>query len=53
MFADTSFGLQAALNALEEYSNKNCLEDNTQKNKIMIFRRVGRLPEAVSFTYNL
>ena len=44
--------LQEALTILEDYCNKWKLTVNTEKTKIMVFRKGGRLREDLNFIYN-
>lgn len=52
LFSKTPDELQKALNILEEYCNRWKLTVNTTKTKIIIFRKGGRLPTNLHFTYN-
>jgi hypothetical protein len=52
LFARSAEGLQRSLDILSEYCAKWKLIVNTQKTKIMIFRKAGRLPEHLHFYYN-
>ena len=44
--------LQKSLNALEEYCKRWKLTVNTNKTKMMVFRKGGRLPINLTFFYN-
>ena len=52
LFGKNPTDLQNALNYLEEYCNKWKLTVNTNKTKIMVFRKGGRLPKNLNFVYN-
>ena len=52
IFANDSEELQLALNVLEKYCAKWRLTVNTNKTKIMIFRKGGQLPTNLQFKYN-
>ena len=43
MLSESENGLKGMLKALEEYTSENMLEVNTDKTKIMIFNKTGRL----------
>jgi len=49
LFGNTAKELQENLFILEEYCNRWKLVVNTNKTKIMIFRKGGRLPINISF----
>ena len=51
LFGKKPTDLQNALNYLEEYCNKWKLTVNTNKTKIMVFRKGGRLPNNLNFVY--
>ena len=51
IFAESSQGLQKGLDILDEYSKMWKLTVNTDKTKIMIFRKGGNLPRNLSFSY--
>ena len=52
LFGKTSEELQNALKIFEEYCARWKLTVNTNKTKIMIFRKGGRLPDNLQFNYN-
>ena len=52
IFAQDSSQLQKSLDVLCEYCSKWKLVVNTNKTKIMIFRKGGRLPNNLNFYYN-
>lgn len=52
LFGKTPEDLQSSLSALEEYCKRWKLTVNTDKTKIMIFRKGGRLPNNLAFIYN-
>lgn len=52
LFGKTPEDLQNALLALEDYCRRWKLTVNTDKTKIMVFRKGGRLPNNLNFTYN-
>ncbi len=52
ILASTKEQLQEGLNTLQTYCQKWKLTVNTNKTKIMIFRKGGRLPAALKFYYN-
>lgn len=43
--------IQRALDVIETWSNENLIEVNLQKTKVMKFRKGGRIPRHVSFSY--
>ena len=49
LYADDN--LQLSLNILENYSKRWKLKVNTQKTKVMVFRKGGRLRDNISFYY--
>lgn len=51
IFAETPQDLQRSLNILEAYSSRWKLKVNTNKTKIVVFRKGGRLPTSLKFTY--
>ena len=51
LFGETDADLQNALNILEDYCSRWKLTVNTQKTKIMVFRKGGRLSSNLKFTY--
>ena len=51
IFSSTSDGLQKGLDVLSEYCQKWKLTVNTEKTKIMIFRKGGSLPRNLSFVF--
>lgn len=51
LFGETDADLQNALNILEDYCSRWKLTVNTQKTKIMVFRKGGRLSSNFKFTY--
>lgn len=52
LFGNSPEDLQKSLTILEEYSSKWKLTVNTNKTKIMVFRKGGRLPNDLDFIYN-
>ena len=52
LFGKTPEDLQNALNVLEEYCKRWKLTVNTDKTKVVVFRKGGRLPNDLKFTYN-
>ena len=52
LFSETAEGLQRALNLLSTYCQRWKLSVNTNKTKIMIFRKGGILPRDLKFYYN-
>lgn len=52
IFAESSEELQKSLDLLLEYCNRWKLVVNTNKTKIMIFRKGGRIPRNLAFYYN-
>jgi hypothetical protein len=52
LFSETEEGLQQTLDAFETYCEKWKLTINTDKTKVMIFRRGGRLRENTRFSIN-
>ena len=52
IFAETSDGLQKGLDILKDYCTRWKLTVNTQKSKIMVFRKGGQLPRNLKFYYN-
>jgi len=51
LFAKDAEGLQKSLDSLSEYCDRWKLTVNTQKTKIMIFRKSGKLPKDLKFIY--
>ena len=51
LFGKTSEDLQHGLNILENYCNRWKLTVNTNKTKILVFRKGGQLPIGLKFTY--
>ena len=51
IFGETDADLQNALNILEDYRSRWKLTVNTEKTKIMVFRKGGRLSSNLKFTY--
>ena len=51
LFGETDADLQNALNILEDYCSRWKLTVNTEKTKIMVFRKGGRLSSNLKFTY--
>ena len=51
IFGETDADLQNALNILEDYCSRWKLTVNTEKTKIMVFRKGGRLSSNLKFTY--
>ena len=43
--------LQNSLNMLSEYCKRWGIEVNTAKTKVLVFRKRGRLPQDVQFTF--
>ena len=52
LFANDKENLQLSLNILENYCKRWKLKVNTQKNKVMVFRKGGRLRDNISFYYD-
>ena len=52
IFSETPGGLQVALDTMLAYCQRWTIKLNTSKTKIMIFRKGGRLPQDLSFTYD-
>ena len=52
IFAETAEGLQKGLDILESYCNRWKITVNTEKTKIMVFRKGGILPRNLRFFYN-
>ena len=52
IFSETSDGLQNGLNILSDYCEKWKLVVNTDKTKLMIFRKGGNLPGNLDFVFN-
>ena len=52
LFGNSAAELQNAIVILEEYCQKWKLTVNTSKTKVLIFRKGGRLPNGLRFTYN-
>ena len=52
LFGNSPEDLQKSLTILEEYCSKWKLTVNTNKTKIMVFRKGGRLPNDLDFKYN-
>ena len=52
IFAETSDGLQKGLDILKDYCTRWKLTVNTQKSKIMVFRKGGQLPRNLKFYYS-
>lgn len=52
IFGKTPEELQKSLNILENYCKRWKLTVNTNKTKIVVFRRGGRLPNNLEFSYN-
>lgn len=52
LFSETSEGLQTGLNALHTYCQRWRLTVNTNKTKVMVFRKGGILPRNLHFSYN-
>ncbi len=52
IMSDTPDGLQHILNNLYDYSVKWKLTVNTEKTKVMVFRKGGKLPANLKFYYN-
>ena len=51
IFGDTQMDLQNSLNMLSEYCKRWGIEVNTAKTKVLVFRKRGRLPQDVQFTF--
>ena len=51
IFSETTEGLQQGLNVLEQYCLRWRLIVNTEKTKIMVFRKSGILPRMLKFYY--
>ena len=51
-FSETSDGLQRGLNILSDYCEKWKLVVNTDKTKIVIFRKGGNLPRNLDFMFD-
>ena len=51
IFSASSEGLQYGLDVLSDYCSKWRLKVNTDKTKVMIFRKGGTLPRNLAFTY--
>ena len=51
LLGKTPEDLQQALSVLEEYCLRWKLKVNTDKTKIMIFRKGGRIPNNINFIY--
>lgn len=52
LFANSAIELQNSINILETYCQRWRLTVNTTKTKVLIFRKGGRLPSNLKFTYN-
>ena len=52
LFSKSAEGLQNSLNVLHDYCSKWKLTVNTKKTKVMVFRKGGRIPDNLFFTYN-
>ena len=52
LFANDKENLQLSLNILENYCKRWKLKVNTQKTKVMVFRKGGRLRDNISFYYD-
>ena len=52
LFGNSASELQNSIDILEEYCQKWKLTVNTTKTKVLIFRKGGRLPNGLRFTYN-
>ena len=52
LLAETPGDLQRSLDSLHIYANRRKLSLNTDKTKVMVFRRGGRLPRDTKFTYD-
>ena len=52
LFANSPTELQQLLDILQNYCTRYRLTVNTAKTKIMIFRKGGRIPNVLRFTYN-
>ena len=53
LLGKTPEDLQQALSVLEEYCLRWKLKVNTDKTKIMIFRKGGRIPNNINFIYKI
>ena len=51
IFSETPEGLQEGLNLLREYNQKWKLTVNTEKTKVIVFRKGGLLPRQLKFYY--
>ena len=51
IFSSDAEGLQNGLNLLELYSKRWKLKVNTEKTKVMVFRKGGILPKKLEFTF--
>ena len=51
-FAETSDGLRKGLDILKDYCTRCKRMVNTEKSKIMVFRKGGQLPRNLKFYYN-
>ena len=49
LFANNEENLQLSLNILENHCKRWKLKVNTQKTKVMVFRKGGRLRDNISF----
>ena len=52
LFGNSAADLQNSLFLLEEYCQKWKLKVNTTKTKVVIFRKGGRLPNGLRFSYD-
>lgn len=52
LIADTVVGLQKQLNTLHNFCIKNKLQVNTEKTKVLVFKRGGRLARREKWLYN-
>ena len=52
IFSETTDGLQKGLDILKEYCTKWKLTVNTEKSKIIVFRKGNQLPRNLKFYYN-
>ena len=52
LFGNSASELQNSIDILEEFCQKWKLTVNTIKTKVLIFRKSGRLPNGLRFTYN-
>lgn len=52
IFSETSVGLKKGLDILADYCDRWKLTVNTNKTKIMVFRKGGTLPKDINFSYN-